>query len=125
MKKGWMLLFVILLCATSCDDKFGYTHLDGMWQMVRIEYADGEIETPKDTYFSFQMSIIEMKGHGTFSGSFRYEDGLMPIDMGAASGDQLKPFGVNDPQQVFIVEKLNSDKLILRSDYARLELRKY
>lgn len=38
MKKGILLLFVVLMGFTSCGKKFGHRYLDGMWQMQRIEY---------------------------------------------------------------------------------------
>ena len=37
MKKGILLLFVVLMGFTSCGKKFGHRYLDGMWQMQRIE----------------------------------------------------------------------------------------
>ena len=40
MKKGILLLFVVLMGFTSCGKKFGHRYLDGMWQMQRIEYKD-------------------------------------------------------------------------------------
>ena len=96
MKKGILLLFVVLMGFTSCGKKFGHRYLDGMWQMQRIEYKDGNIDTPLDTYFSFQMDIIHLRklGNSEFYGKYVYE-------------------------------KLNSNKLVLQSDYARLEFRKY
>ena len=44
MKKGILLLFVALMTFTSCGEKFGHRYLDGMWQMQRIEYKDGNAE---------------------------------------------------------------------------------
>ena len=39
MKKGILLLFVVLMGFTSCGKKFGHRYLDGMWQMQRIEFT--------------------------------------------------------------------------------------
>ena len=71
MKKGILLLFVVLMGFTSCGKKFGHRYLDGMWQMQRIEYKDGNIDTPLDTYFSFQMDIIHLRklGNSEFYGN--------------------------------------------------------
>lgn len=127
MKKGILLLFVALMAFTSCGEKFGHRYLDGMWQMQRIEYKDGNAETPLDTYFSFQMDIINLKklGYGEFYGTYTYENDSMHIRILDATAEQMKTFGMDARVQDFAVEKLNSNKLILRSDYARLELRKY
>lgn len=131
MKKGLILLFAILLCGlTSCDKKFGYKHLDGMWQMQAITYLDSETTVqPDDMYFSFQMNIIEVKQLGTalFNGTFDYTQGVISSNLrvGETNLHLLPHFGMNAPDQNFKVVKLTSDKLILQSDYARLELRKY
>lgn len=131
MKKGLILLFAILLCAvTSCDEKFGNKYLDGMWQMQSITYLNDETTVhPQDMYFSFQMNIIEVKklGGALFNGTFDYTDGVISssLRVGEADLGLLPDFGMNAPEQHFKVMKLSSDKLILQSDYARLELRKY
>lgn len=131
MKKELILLFAILLCvATSCDEKFGYEHLDGMWQVQTITYAeDDSTVQAEDMYFSFQMNIIEVRKLGTalFNGTFDYTDGVLSskLRVGETNLNLLPIFGMNAPEQSFKVVKLNSDKLILQSEYARLELRKY
>lgn len=131
MKKGLILLFAILLCGlTSCDEKFGYKYLDGMWQVQGITYLEDETTLyPDDMYFSFQMNIIEVKQLGTalFNGTFDYTDGVISskLRVGETNLYLLPGFGMTAPDQNFKVVKLNSDKLILQSDYARLEFRKY
>ena len=127
MKKGILLLFVVLMGFTSCGKKFGHRYLDGMWQMQRIEYKDGNIDTPLDTYFSFQMDIIHLRklGNSEFYGKYVYENDSMHIQVLDATAEQMKVFGMDGRVQDFAVEKLNSNKLVLQSDYARLEFRKY
>lgn len=131
MKKGLILLFAILLCGvTSCSEKFGYTHLDGMWQVQSITYMeDASTVKTEDMYFSFQMNIIEVRKVGTalFNGTFDYTDGVISskLRVGETNLHLLSDFGMNAAEQNFKVVKLNSDKLILQSEYARLELRKY
>ena len=127
MKKGILLLFVVLMGFTSCGKKFGHRYLDGMWQMQRIEYKDGNIDTPLDTYFSFQMDIIHLRklGNSEFYGKYDYENDSMHIQVLDATAEQMKVFGMDGRVQDFAVEKLNSNKLVLQSDYARLEFRKY
>lgn len=127
MKKGIIILFAALLCMlASCTEKFGYKHLDGMWQ-VQSMTKDGVTEHPEDMYFSFQMHIMEVRklGIGAFAGSFNYIDEVIHFKFNNMSVEQAHIFGMNAPEQEFVVEKLSSDKLILQSDYARVELRKY
>lgn len=126
MKKGFIILFAAMLCMmTSCTEKFGYKHLDGMWQVQSIT-KDGVTEHPENMYFSFQMNIMEVRqlGVAQFAGNFDYTDGVIHSKFGM-SVEQANIFGMKDGEQEFFVEKLNSDKLILQSDYARVELRKY
>lgn len=126
MKKGFIILFAAMLCMmTSCTEKFGYKHLDGMWQVQSIT-KDGVTEHPENMYFSFQMNIMEVRqlGVAQFAGNFDYTDGVIHSKFGM-SVEQANIFGMKDAEQEFFVEKLNTDKLILQSDYARVELRKY
>lgn len=127
MKKGFIILFAAMLCMmTSCTEKFGYKHLDGMWQ-VQSMTRDGVTEHPEGMYFSFQMNIMEVKqlGVAQFAGSFQYTEDVIHSKFPGISVEQAHIFGMKDAEQEFVVEKLNSDKLILQSDYARVELRKY
>lgn len=112
MKKGILLLFVVLMGFTSCGKKFGHRYLDGMWQMQRIEYKDGNIDTPLDTYFSFQMDIIHLRklGNSEFYGKYVYENDSMHIQVLDATAEQMKVFGMDGRVQDFAVEKLNSNK---------------
>lgn len=127
MKKGIIILFAALLCVmTSCSEKFGYKHLDGMWQ-VQSMTKDGVTEHPQGMYFSFQMHIMEVRqlGVAQFAGKFTYTDDVIHSDFTGMTVEQAHIFGMKDAQQEFVVERLDSDKLILQSDYARVELRKY
>ena len=130
MKKEIIILFAALLCImSSCTEKFGYTHLDGMWQVQTIT-KEGVAEHPEDMYFSFQMHIVEIRklGYAMFNGTFDYTDGTMTMEIHANENNWhlLPEFGMNAAnKQVFEVEKLTNSKLILQSDYARVELRKY
>lgn len=127
MKKGVIILFVALSCVlSSCGEKFGHKYLDGMWQVQNITYTDGVTERPEDMYFSFQIDIMEIKKPGLGSaGNYDYMDGIMHFKFNGVSVEQAHAFGMDGPDSKFVVEKLNNDKLILRSDCARVELRKY
>lgn len=128
MRTAGVWLVCILLCLSACGPMYEYRHLDGLWQMRHIEYANGDAaEQPTNTYYSFQMHIINIRklGRGEYYGSFKYVDDSMHVHMKDAPAGEMKAYGMNDTVQHFLVEKLTSDKLILKSDYARLEFRKY
>lgn len=122
---GWV---VTLLCLSACGPMYEYRDLDGMWQMRHIEYTSGDAAAkPENTYYSFQRHIINIKklGRGEYYGSFQYEGDSMHVSIKGAPISEMKVFGMNDTLQHFKVEILKNDKLILQSDYARLEFRKY
>lgn len=127
MKKGIIILFVALECVlSSCNERFGHKYLDGMWQVQKMTYADGVTQPVEDMYFSFQIDIMEVRKPGLGSACiYNYADGVMSFDFNGMSEEQAHAFGMSGSKSTFVVEKLNSDKLILRSDYARVELRKY
>lgn len=128
MKTAGLWLVGILLCFSACGPMHEYRHLDGMWQMRHIQYENGgAAEQPENTYYSFQLHIINLKklGRGEYYGSFKYVDDSMHVSIKGAPVSEMKVFGMNDTVQHFKVETLKSDKLVLKSDYARLEFRKY
>lgn len=117
----------VCLALVACDEKVGYEPLDGMWQMQRIEYSDGTEEIPLDTYFSFQLHIVNLKklSHSTYWGNYEYVNDSLYFQLSNAPLYALKVYGMNSANQHFGVEKLTGSKLILQSSYARLEFRKY
>ncbi|MEG1562471.1 MAG: lipocalin-like domain-containing protein [Bacteroides sp.] len=121
------VLTVILLCLTACGKQYEYRHLDGMWQMRRIQYTSGETEQAENLYYSFQLHIINIRKleHGEYYGKFCYTGDSMHVDIKDAPVGEMKVFGMNDTIQHFKVEQLTSSKLVLQSAYARLEFRKY
>lgn len=129
MRKGLITIIVFLICvvSSSCGEKFGYKNLDGMWQLQEITNLNtGETFQSVDEYYSFQMNIIQVKkiGYGTYFGSFTYNDDVIHTKF-KASASQLKIFGLSASEEDLIVEQLNNNRLVLRSDNARIRLRKY
>lgn len=129
MKKGLIVFIVFLVCVltSSCGEKSGYKDLDGMWQLQEItNLKTGETFQAVDQYFSFQMNIIQVRkiGYGSYFGSFTYTDDVIRTKF-KASAAQLKIFGLSASEEDLIVERVNSNRLILRSDNARIRLRKY
>lgn len=123
-------LFVgILLCVlgSACSKLPINGNLDGQWQVQQIEYRSGETETPKQTYYNISLHTVNlMQVGGPFeAGNMQYNGDSLWISMPVSSLERLRPFGLNQKDTRFGVEKLTSSHLVLQSDYARLSFRKF
>lgn len=133
-----ILLFVLLMLGiSSCDKAPINGKLDGRWQLMTIEYSDGTIEECNRIYYSIQLHLVEISNKGengaTHIGRFSYKDDEVTMSEFRHRGDEeilttskeLKPFGLNQPVNYLKVETATSQRLILKSDYARLTFRKF
>ena len=128
MKRKWIVLVILALSFTACGPMYEHRLLDGFWQMRHITYANGETEKAENIYYGFQLHLIHIRNlnSGSYFGEFDYtEDSLHVRILGASTQESLHPLGMNDTLQHFKVDVLTRNTLILQSDYARLEFRKY
>lgn len=127
-KKVIMMIAVLALSITACGPMYEYRDLDGMWQLRQITYEEGgSSEQLGDLYFSFQKHIINVRrlSHGSYFGTFKYTGDSLHVCINGATAGDMKKYGMIDTIQHFRVEKADGSKLILKSDYARLEFRDY
>lgn len=132
-----LLFLLLLLGISSCDKAPINGKLDGRWQLMTIEYEDGRIEECYRIYYSIQLHLVEISDKGgkggTFIGRFSYKDDEVTMSDFRRRGQEeelatlaeLQTFGISLPLTHFKVEKATSEKLILKSDYARLNFRKF
>lgn len=129
MKRKWILTVVVLvLSLTACGPMHEYRELDGMWQLRQITYdEDGRSEQLEHLYYSFQKHNIDVRrlGLGECFGTFEYTDDSLHICFRGTLKENMLIYGMNDTIQHFRVEKADGSRLILKSDYARLEFRDY
>ena len=125
MKKICILLIMLLTSVTSCQKASINGDLDGMWQLMKIEYKDQTSKFPDQLYYSVQLHMVQLQGavmcHGTF---FHSGDSLRVIIRNHKAGD-VAAYGMNDTIQNFFIEKLSSEKMVLNSSFARLSFRKF
>lgn len=126
-----------MLGISSCDKAPINGKLDGRWQLMTIEYANGKIEECNRIYYSIQLHLVEISAKGgnggTHIGRFSYKGDEVTMSEFRHRGDEeklttlneLKPFGLNQAINHLKVEKATGKKLILKSDYARLTFRKF
>lgn len=126
MKKGVIFTLLILLIS-ACGKMPINGDLDGRWQIMKIEYASGEEETPERAYYSVALHTINLIQVGVTkqTGNMEYTGDSLFVTMPISTVEDLLPFGMNGTEQRFGVKELSSKHLVLQSDYARLEFRKF
>ena len=127
-----LLLLVVLM--GGCAKQPINSDVEGFWQLERFTtLADNKIHEPERIY-----EKQGSQGYGSFIGRFAYqEDGQEALmsefkerdkttDNGKdATVEQLKPFGIGTLETVFRIVKADGKRLVLESDYARLELSRF
>ena len=123
----YIIAVLLILIVSACGKTPINGDLDGRWQIMKIEYASGEEETPERAYYSVALHTINLMQVGVTSqtGNMEYTGDLLFVEMPVSKIEDLLPFGMNDTKQRFGVKELTSKHLVLQSDYARLEFRKF
>lgn len=144
-----MRLFIAMLMAVAvagCEFKEPIDNdIEGFWKLERFETnADGRMHECTRLYYSITRYVVEVSekqgpnGYGTFIGRFGYKDGETKVVMKdfkqrantsdngvSATVDDLKPFGIDSLETTFDVVVADGDNLVLRSDYATLQLTRF
>ena len=125
--KWYIIAVLLVLIVSACGKTPINGDLDGRWQILKIEYASGEEETPERAYYSVALHTINLMQVGVTSqtGNMEYTGDSLFVEMPISKIEDLLPFGMNDTKQRFGVKELTSKHLVLQSDYARLEFRKF
>ncbi|WP_370861151.1 lipocalin-like domain-containing protein [Parabacteroides faecis] len=125
--KRYIIAVLLILIVSACGKTPINGDLDGRWQIMKIEYASGEEETPERAYYSVALHTINLMQVNVTSqtGNMKYTGDSLFIEMPVSKIEDLLPFGMNDTKQRFGVKELTSKHLVLQSDYARLEFRKF
>ena len=125
--KRYIIAVLLILIVSACGKTPINGDLDGRWQIMKIEYASGEEETPERAYYSVALHTINLMQVGVTSqtGNMEYTGDSLFVEMPVSKIEDLLPFGMNDTKQRFRVKELTSKHLVLQSDYARLEFRKF
>ena len=125
--KRYIIAVLLMLMVSACGKMPINGDLDGRWQIMKIEYVSGEEETPERAYYSVALHTINLMQVGVTSqtGNMEYTGDSLFVEMPVSKIEDLLPFGMNDTKQRFGVKELTSKHLVLQSDYARLEFRKF
>jgi hypothetical protein len=125
--KRYIMGALLLLMAGACGKMPINGDLDGRWQIMKIEYASGVEEVPERAYYSVALHTINLMkvDVSNQTGNMEYTGDSLFVVMPISKVEDLLPFGMNGTEQRFGVKELTSKHLILQSDYARLEFRKF
>ena len=125
--KRYIIGALLLLMAGACGKMPINGDLDGRWQIMKIEYASGVEEAPERAYYSVALHTINLMKVDVTSqtGNMEYTGDSLFVVMPVSKVEDLLPFGMNGTEQRFGVKELTSKYLVLQSDYARLEFRKF
>ena len=127
MMKRDIIAVLLTLIVSSCGKMPINGDLDGRWQIMKIEYASGEEEMPERAYYSVALHTINLMKVDVTSqtGNMEYTGDSLFVVMPISKVEDLLPFGMNGTEQRFSVKELTSKHLVLQSDYAGLEFRKF
>ena len=150
MNKQNISLFIVgilwLLSLVGCQKEPINNAIEQHWQLLQFTtLADQKTIQCERLYYSITrfVTTVEEKqgthGYGAFVARTAYSDDNKTLilsdfkkrentgDTGIdATIEQLMPFGINNPKEtVFRIVKSSHNQLILESDYARLELKKF
>ncbi len=123
-------LIVILGGLSGCRKTPINGDLDGQWQIMKIDYKDSIDVVPGQLYYCFFLHTVNLTrvGGGTIGGNMDYNEGAKTIRLQFPynkDGESLKPWGMKDWETMFKVEELTGKRLVLESDIALIELRKF
>ena len=127
MMKRYIIAVLLALIVSACGKMPINGDLDGRWQIMKIEYASGVEEASERAYYSVALHTINLMKVDVTSqtGNMEYTGDSLFVVMPVSKVEDLLPFGMNGAEQGFGVQELTSKHLVLQSDYARLEFRKF
>ncbi len=128
--KLYFVFFLLLSLVVSCQKADDNGALGGFWKLLEVEsVATGEKTDcmPKDYFMSIQLDLMQLRGSGSHYARFQHQgDSLFVQIIGDDAGEQfLNSFGFSGRQERFLVQKLTSKSLILKSVYSILTFKKF
>ena len=140
-------LLTLCILFVSCElETSGNKQLDGYWQMSQVDtLATGGITDTRDSliYWGIQGKLLQIRfsENGKYLGEgllFRFERGAYTLNLSSPirhhlyetdepidDVEILKPYGIYDLEEVFSIEELNDDNMVLFNDELRLHFRRY
>lgn len=146
MKKYHLLPILTALLAIGCTKEPINSNVEGFWILKEFTtLEDGKTTKCNRLYYSITRMVTEVSnkqginGYGSYVGRTEYANKETQLilkdfkvrqstsDSGAdAPVDSLRMFGINNQQKTtFEILKCNGKRMVLQSEYAKLELEKF
>lgn len=114
---GILLLLTLL---TSCRKAPINGKLDGMWQVMDIEYSDGtRASVDYQAYYCIELHVVQLRGLSGQTGNLHYADNKLTMDFPYVDTEaklkSLKTYGIEENPQVFDIVTLTRSTLVMRS----------
>lgn len=145
--KRIVYILTLSVMLVSCElETSGNKELDGYWQMSQVDtLSTGGVADTREAlvYWGVQGKLLQIRfsENGKFLGEgllFRFNRDndmltlsspilhhLYETDEPISDVELLKPFGIFNLEEVFSIEELNDDVMVLASDTLRLHFRRY
>lgn len=146
MRQIFLLFLTSLLLGSlsSCDIHLSDNGtLDGFWQLARIDtlQGDGGADVRAQRLFwSVQNNLLQVSDltyrHDAYILRFEHQGSTLSLsspylvdhagsDVALTDSQPLHPYGIQQLEEVFRVERLDADKMLLVSPMLRLEFNRY
>lgn len=145
--KRIVYILALSVMLVSCElETSGNKELDGYWQMSQVDtLSTGGVADTREAlvYWGVQGKLLQIRfsENGKFLGEgllfrFNRDDDMLTLsspilhhlyetDEPISDVELLKPFGIFNLEEVFSIEELNDDVMVLASDTLRLHFRRY
>lgn len=145
--KRIVYILTLSVMLVSCElETSGNKELDGYWQMSQVDtLSTGGVADTREAlvYWGVQGKLLQIRfsENGKFLGEgllfrFNRDDDMLTLsspilhhlyetDEPISDVELLKPFGIFNLEEVFSIEELNDDVMVLASDTLRLHFRRY
>lgn len=118
-------ILCIALVLSGCRKWPENGDLDGMWQIMEIEYFDGTKSGVQKNYYNFERSICQTSGKRYCTANMKYSGNTINLDFPDFVPGQLKEYGIGENPVTLHIERLTSKILVFRSDIATVRCRKF
>ena len=146
MRKLLSILTLGILLVSCELETSGNKELDGYWQMSQVDtLATGGVTDTREAliYWGIQGKLLQIRfsENGKYLGEgllFRFERGAYTLNLSSPilhhlyetdepidDVEVLKPYGIYHLEEVFSIETLNDDEMVLFNDELRLHFRRY
>ena len=139
-----ILIIITILLNGGCQKETFNKDIEGFWQLTDFTTnSDNVNHKCKRIYYSIQLWVVEVAEKGgeldlvPFRGRYHYDeknDSLSFTDLSTydlpeysrpATKEELQPYGLDNVNSYFKVVEKGNDRMVLKSEYATLFLKRF